>query len=139
MKFLTDQQYNELKEKSDAYSQIVTAIIGNSEGVEAKDITAEHIIEALQAEGKDAKTVDLQPQLDLANARITELEGELETSNSKVAELEEELDAKPAEESAKITSKGETTGEKKDLIDFAKENQKNPFAVIEQAKKEGLI
>jgi len=139
MKFLTDQQYNELKEKSDAFSQVVTAIIGNSEGVEAKDITAEHIIEALQGEGEGAQIVDLQPQLDTANARITELEGELETSNSRVTELEEELDSKPAEETAKITSKGEKTGEKKDLVDFAKENQNDPFAVIEQAKKEGFI
>ncbi len=138
MKVLTDKQHAELLAGSTAFTQIVNAVVESGTDITAEDITAETIIQMVQADDV-AEIVDLQPALDTANARVTELETQLQTANDRVSELEADLDNQPAEESATITSKAEVSGEKMDIIDFAKKNQDNPFAVIAEAEKQGLI
>lgn len=138
MKVLTDKQHADLLARADSFSQIVAAIVESGEDITAEDITAETVIQMVQASDV-AEIIDLQPDLDTATARITELETELETAHSRVAELEADLDNQPAEAPATITAESEVTGEKTDILDFAKKNQDNPFAVIEAAKKQGLI
>ena len=140
MKVLTDAKHAELSGQANAFNQIVTALLESADSdIKAEDITAEFIIEAVQANDEGAEVTDLRPDLDAANTRVTELEGQLETANARVAELEAEIDRLPAEPPASISSSAEKGGEKQDLVDYAKKNQDSPLAVIEHAKKEGFI
>ena len=138
MKVLTDKQHVDLQARADSFTQIVNAIVESGEDITAEDITAETVIQMVQADDA-AEVVNLQPDLDTANARVTELETQVQTATDRVSELEADLDNQPAEESATITSEAEVSGEKMDIIDFAKKNQDNPFAVIAEAEKQGLI
>lgn len=138
MKILTDKQHSDLMAQASAFVQIAEAVAQAGEDITAEDITAETVIQMVQAD-EAAEIIDLQPQLDAANARISELETQLETANSRVSELEADLDNQPAEQSASIAPKAEASGEKMDIIDFAAKNQNDPFAILEKAEKEGLI
>lgn len=141
MKILKDNQFEELRAQADSYSSIVTAMVESGEGITAEDITAETIIQALQQVGEpEANEVeDLQPALDEANTRATELEGELAAANSRIVELESQLDETPGEDTATITSKGEPSAEKQDILDYAKKNAGDPFAILAEAEKQGYL
>lgn len=138
MKVLTDKQHADLLAKANSFDQIANAIVESGEDITAEDITAETVIQMVQADDV-AEVMDLQPELDTANARISELETELQTANDRVSELEADLDNQPAEATATITAESEVSGEKMDIIGFANKNQDDPFAVIAEAKKQGLI
>ena len=138
MKVLTDKQHVDLQARADSFTQIVNAIVESGEDITAEDITAEAVIEMVQADDA-AEVVNLQPDLDTANARVTELETQLQTANDRVSELEADLDNNPAEQTSTITAKAEVTSTKMDIIDFAAKNQDNPFAVLAEAEKQGLI
>lgn len=138
MKVLTDKQHVDLQARADSFTQIVNAIVESGEDITAEDITAEAVIEMVQADDV-AEIVDLQPALDTANARVTELETQLQTATDRVTELEADLDNNPAEQTSTITAKAEVTSTKMDIIDFAAKNQDNPFAVLAEAEKQGLI
>lgn len=141
MKILKDNQFEELRAQADSYSSIVTAMVESGEGITAEDITAETVIQALQQVGEpEANDVeDLQPALDAANMRATELEGELAAANSRIVELESQLDETPGEVTATITSKGEPSAEKQDILDYAKKNAGDPFAILAEAEKQGYL
>ncbi|MCB5253529.1 MAG: hypothetical protein LHW51_11205 [Candidatus Cloacimonetes bacterium] len=139
MKVLTDKQHADLQSRADAYDQIVASIVGAGQDITAADITAETVIKMVQPADTAAEIVDLQPQLDTANARVTELETQLDTANTRISELEADIDNQPAEQTATIAPKAETTVEKVDIIDFAAKNQDDPFAILAKAEKEGLI
>lgn len=138
MKVLTDKQHAELLAGSSAFTQIVNAVVESGTDITAEDITAETIIQMVQADDV-AEIVDLQPALDTANARVTELETQLQTATDRVTELEADLDNNPAEQTSTITAKAEVTSTKMDIIDFAAKNQDNPFAILAEAEKQGLI
>ena len=138
MKVLTDKQHAELLAGSSAFTQIVNAVVESGTDITAEDITAETIIQMVQADDA-AEVVNLQPDLDTANARVTELETQLQTATDRVTELEADLDNNPAEQTSTITAKAEVTSTKMDIIDFAAKNQDNPFAVLAEAEKQGLI
>lgn len=139
MKVLTDKQHVDLQARADSFTQIVNAVVESGEDITAEDITAETVIQMVQADDA-SEIIDLQSQLDTANARITEQETELQTATARISELETDLTNQPAEPPASITATAEVTNDKTDIIDFAKKNyQDNPFAVIAQAEKEGLI
>lgn len=141
VKLLTVSQFNELKAKADSFDAIVNAMVGNSEDVKPEEVTSEVVIQALQGDGTENEdsSSGLQASLDAANERITELEDQLTASNSRVQELEKDLDENPAEQPATITAKAEASGEKQDIVDFATKNADNPFAVIDEAEKQGLL
>lgn len=138
MKVLTDKQHADLQSKADAYTQIVNAVVESGTDITAEDITAETVIQMVQADDA-SEIIDLQSQLDTANARIAEQEKELQTATAHISELETDLENQPAESSATIAATAEVTSDKMDIIDFAAKNQDNPFAVIAQAEKQGLI
>lgn len=141
MKLLKDNQFEELTARANAFLAIVSAMVESGEDIKAEEITSDIVIQALQqaAENNTPGNDDLQQDLDTANARITELEGELTTSNNRIAELEKELDETPGDNPATITSKGETNGEKQDILDFAKKHADDPFAVVAEAEKQGYL
>lgn len=141
MKLLKDNQFEELTARANAFLAIVSAMVESGEDIKAEEITSDVVIQALQqaAENGVAGSDDLQQDLDTANARITELEGEITTANSRIAELEKELDETPGSAPATITSKGEPNAEKQDILDFAKKNAGDPFAVLAEAEKQGYL
>lgn len=141
MKLLKDNQFEELKAKADAFQAIVSAMVESGDGITTDDITSDTVIQALQqvAEEFTNEDEDIQSALDSANARILELESQLTTANIRIAELEKELDETPGESPATITSVGETSAEKKDILEFAKKNAGDPFAILAEAEKQGYL
>ncbi len=138
MKVLKDSQFDELKRNADAFSAVVAAMVEHGEGITAEEITAETVIQAMQSETPQ-EVADLQPDLDAAASRIGQLETELNEATTRVAELEQELDITPAAAPATITSTGETTGEKEDILAFAKKNAGDPFVILAEAEKQGYL
>lgn len=141
MKILSDKQFEKMQADAASFQAIVSTMVESGEDITAEDITAETVIQALQEAGQEDTQggEDLHPALDASNARISELEGALETANTRIAQLEQELDETPAETAATISSKGETTAEKQDILDFAKKNADDPFAVLAECEKQGYL
>jgi TolA-binding protein len=150
MKFLNDNDYKSLKEKADSFDSIVNAIVGAGEEVSAADVTAETVIEALQADhGETADAGTLQQ-------RVTELEGQVSERDTTIEELQSQVSERdttigelntriadfegaPAEDPAQIIPEGEPSSKEEDIAAFANKNKGDTRAILEQCKKEGLI
>ncbi len=143
MKLLKEDQFNVIKTKADSFDAIVAAMVAGNDDVKPEEVTSEVIIQALQSDGSEGEgnpdTTELQSNLDTANARIAELENQLSTANTRIEQLEKDLDETPGATPAGISAKSEVTGEQPDIISFAKKNADDPFAVIAEAKKQGLL
>jgi len=139
MRILTDNQFNDLKQKAEGFDKIVNTIVEASENVEASTVTADTVIEVITAAATPPEhdaSEDKTPEL---NARITQLESDIKTSQDRVTELEAEINQTPGAESAIITSTGEPSGKAPDILDFAKKHEKDPFAVLAEAEKQGYL
>lgn len=142
MKLLTDDKFALLTGQANAFIAIQTALVEASEDMTAEDITSETVIEALQAATGESGDAELQTQLTEAQTQLTTAQTALETANTRITELEAEvaeLDGIPATEGAKIVAKGEAGGKPVSLSEFANKNKGDTQAILEQAKKEGLI
>lgn len=141
MKVLKDNQFNEMKAKADNFDLIVDSILQNSIDMNAEDVTAQSIIDALQADPVTEQPDEsaLQNQINQSTAENVRLKTELDMANSRVAELQQQLDETPAEMPAAITSKGEPGGEGVSMAQFADKNAGDTHAILNKMKEEGII
>jgi phage shock protein A len=138
MKILNDNKFTELLAKADNFDRIVAAMIDSSDNMKAEDLSADVVIEALNhvAESDDSEH---QAEIALLNSQLSDLQSKLTAAETKIKELEAELDSTPAAPTATIVAKGEPSADPMDINDFARKNADNPFLVIEEMKKQGLI
>ena len=141
MKLLTDDKFALLTGQANAFIAIQTALVEASEDMTAEDITSEAVIEALQGSVLQGALTETETQLTQTQELLAAQELALKTANDRIAELEAELDVleiTPAKKPATITPKSDG-GDPDTIAEFADKNQGDTFAILERAKKEGLI
>lgn len=141
MKLLTDDKFALLTGQANAFIAIQTALVEASEDMTAEDITSETVIEALQGSVLQGALTETKTQLTKTEKLLAEQELALRTANDRIAELEaemDELELTPAKKPATITPKSDG-GDPDTIAEFADKNQGDTFAILERAKKEGLI
>jgi hypothetical protein len=135
-KILTDAVYTALKQKADNYDAVVTAVVGNGEGVTADNVTPDVIAEALNATGENVNTEELQTQLTAATQRA-------EAAEQRAQELEIEnanLINSAGEDTAGIDAKGGEPGAAPESIAaFADTNAGNTAAILTEMQNQGII
>lgn len=142
MKLVKKTLFSQLQTRADAFDAIVNSVVQSSEGATPEDITAETIIEALQANTDDAALTEAQTKLTETQDLLTAKQTALQTATDRITELETEvktLGGFPADKPASINSKGEPTGESMTLAQFADKNKGNTEAILAMAVEEGLI
>lgn len=142
MKILNDEKFALLSAQADAFTAIQTAMVEASDGVKPEEITADSIIEALQADTDESELVSAQTQLTETQTLLTSEQSALATANDRITALEAEvktLGGFPADNPASISSKGEPDGEPMTIAQFADKNKGNTQAILAMALKDGLI
>lgn len=142
MKLLNDKEHALLSAQAAAFVAVQTALVEASEGINPEEITAEVVIEALQANANEAALTDAQAQVTATQELLTASELALKTATARVSELEtelSELEKLPATPSATITPSGDGGKETMTIAQFANKNAGDTEAILAQAKKEGLI
>ena len=142
MKLVKKTLLSQLQTRADAFDAIVDSVVKSSEGATPEDITAETIIEALQANTDDAALTEAQNKLTKTQDLLTAKQTALQTANDRITELETEvktLEKLPGDNPAGISSKGEPDGEAMTLAQFADKNVGDTQAILAMAVKDGLI
>lgn len=139
MKLLTDNQFLGYKTKADEFDKIVNTVVESSEGVEASSVTADTVIGVITTAATALETAQSVDNTTDLVGRIEQLEADLLASQTRVQELEKELDQTPGATPATITSTGEPSAEKEDILAFATKNAGDPFAVLAEAEKQGYL
>lgn len=126
MTFLTkSSRIKELETKAANWDNLVTAVRQSDPTLTDEQITPEIIVDALSVENQDTESAGL---LTIANNRIAELE-------EQVANLQ----GGPAEDPAGVNSDSEPDGKPQDFATVIKKQSGDHGAVLETARKEGLI
>lgn len=140
MKFLKDEHFAALKQKSDNFDSIVNSILGKNPEMKAEDVTAEMVIDALNAESGDNSDETLSAlKTEISNLKnqvgsITKERDDLQALNDELSEL-------PGVKSlTKKVAKAESSAiETDDVLKFAQQNSGNTLAIAEKLKAEGLV
>lgn len=160
MKLLKPSEYTALKNKADGYDAIISAIVSKNDNVTAEDITADNVIELLNATGdedpQDPATTDpvtdpsedttnqdpADPEEDTDADAKPDLQAQLDEANATIAAQQEEINsfnAAPAAEPAAIAPKSEPGAKSEDIAAFADKNAGDTHAILNRMKEEGII
>lgn len=140
-KVLSNAEHSALKQKADNYDNVVSALVSNNEGLTAEDVTPDVITEVLTA-SVETETEELQSQLTSAVSRAETAEARVEELTTEVEKLTTEnnnLRGTPNEDTVTASVKSDADGQGETISQFANKNAGNTAAILEQAKKEGLI
>lgn len=135
MGFLTkSSRIKELEAKAGNWDSLAAAVQESDPNLTIGQITPEMITDALSVDNAET---DLGLQ-----TKVNELQSNYETVVEERDELQQQvlnLQGSPAEDEAGIISDSEATGKPQDFATFAKKKSGDHAAILEQAKKEGLI
>ncbi|MDU1906416.1 MAG: hypothetical protein E6772_16725 [Dysgonomonas sp.] len=133
-KFMTNKELEPLQNKASTYDSIVAAILATNSNLKAEEVTAELIIEAITSNA-GATDPELQSKFDTLQGQHNDLIVERNGLKEQVTNLLNSA----AEDPAEISSDSEADAEPVSIADFANKNKGNTAAILEMAKKEGLI
>ncbi|MDR1436826.1 MAG: DUF1804 family protein [Candidatus Symbiothrix sp.] len=137
MKVLKDQEYASLKQKADGFDTIVAAVRKADPDTAEQEISAETVVEIINAVSETESDPDaaLQSALDTATAGLA-------TANARITELETEnanLRESAGDDTGTVKTKTEVSGKEETLADFADEHSGDTSSILDECVKTGLI
>jgi hypothetical protein len=138
MKVLTNEQNAVLTEKATNWDKIILHYVEGNPEAKAEDVTPDSLFEAFANENDS----EMQSRLESAQAQIEVLLSEKTTMEKEIDELQTQVNNLLAGAGAKVVavqSETEPNAKEETLAEFAQKNSGDTFAILEMAKKEGLI
>jgi|GEM_PF-990796 len=138
MKVLTNEQHAALIEKAANWDNIVSHYVEGNPEAKAEDVTPDSLLEAFANDNKS----EMENKLESAQEEISMLKTEKTKLENEKAELQTQVNNLLAGAGAKVAavqSETELNAKEETLAEFAQKHSGDTFAILEMAKKEGLI